>query len=161
MSNSNNSVSFLYSSIRVLVNNFEISSNEETPNDDIFQPMVNVIASSESNIYKVNIIAAIPEDSKLTPINEIENGISLDENRTIWLQYSGVESNNETLDCRVFNIVYKCDEPMDSDLKYNLSLISFEYNMEGAQSANAIVVYDVNLDPETSRGTITTVRKQN
>ncbi len=130
------------------------------------EPLVNIYASGKQEEYTVNILSQIPQ--KLNEINEenAKSGLFLNDTNTLLLNYSGVNTigtsvskENGMLLCRDFNIDYNCPEKKYS--AYDLYHIQFNYSLQPkyAQSVEAIIVHDKNLDPETDRGTVTTVRK--
>ncbi|GGX30304.1 hypothetical protein [Aquimarina muelleri] len=131
------------------------------------EPVVNIYKSINRKSYVVNIMSYIPLNPKSLSEIPLESGLYLDEEKKLFLSYTGVNNidtaitnskNNGTLLCRVFNIVYDHDNTVHDH--YNLYHIQFEYKLlaEKFQSVEGIIIHDINLDPETDRGTVTTVR---
>ncbi len=143
-------------------------SGETIPLQEISEsPLVHVsVVESEGNeTFDVTIIAFIP--AMLSFIEEPESAIEmpLDHNRnSIFLQYNGIfrlqtpiQTNQEdnALLCREFELLYKTS---DNNIYYDAYMFVINYGLmyKNMQKAEAIVVMDKNLDPETSRGTVTT-----
>ncbi|GAA4271037.1 hypothetical protein U6A24_03985 [Aquimarina gracilis] len=135
------------------------------------QPIANIYKSSISSDLKkyiVNIVAHLPENLQSLADLNLSSGLFLNEDKTIFFNYSGVskvttavdKSDNGVLLCREFNIEYDCEDEHEQIKNYNLYHIQFEYELlpKSFQSVEAIIVHDINEDPETDRGTVTTVR---
>lgn len=132
------------------------------------EPLVNIYEIDNKGIYTVNILSHVPQN--LNQINDIdvESGLFLNEDKTLVLNYGGIssietsvtnDSTNGKLPSRSFDIDYNCP---DKDYQnFDLYHIQFNYRMTSAnaQSAEAIIIHDVNLDPETDRGTVATIRR--
>ena len=132
------------------------------------EPLVTIYDNQNSNTYTVNLAVHIPED--LEPMDELDlsGGLFLDENKELFLSYNGVRNVDTsvyksqdagTLLCRDFAVEYDSKEQIVEN--YNLYFVQFDYKLLpiNFQSVEAIIVKLVDEDPETDRGTVTTVRK--
>ncbi len=131
------------------------------------EPIVNIYKGADPHPYIVNIMSYIPPNLNDIPEKDLNSGLFLSEDNTIFLSYTGVNMINTPITttenlgkilCRVFNILYDCEDQTPST--YDLYHIQFEYSLlaKNFQSVEGIIVHDINLDPETDRGTVTTVR---
>ncbi len=124
------------------------------------EPLANVIEMGDK--YHVNIFAYLPDN--LIDLEHVESAAKV--SNKIWLQYNGLANiptpipnqPSGTVLCRTFEVVF---ESQEEATKYpNLYRISFNYSVRAhSVNAEAIFVLSENLDPKTSRGTITTVRR--
>jgi hypothetical protein len=142
------------------------------------EPATTIYKTENEQVYRVNIMAHLPNN--LSPLerhsetcNYIESGkrqvptagIILDNNDEIFLNYNGVSNvltsvDKEVILCRDFRIEFDCNDPIIE--KFDLYSIQFEYKLlpKSFQSVEAVVVHLVNDDPETSRGTVVTLRDE-
>lgn len=131
-------------------------------------PLANVYNSRNSATYTINIFAHIPADFRT---KEVNNQPYLDllpkEDNKLFFSYNGVsvvktsinkQNQDNAILCRNFSIDY--DSSKAQPVKYNLYHVKLQYRIltNDGQSVEAIIVHDKNFDPETSRGTVTTVR---
>jgi len=132
------------------------------------EPLATIYKSQKKDTYTVNIVAHIPVSTKNLTETNLGSGLFLDKNKTLFLNYNGVNNidtsifkSDQTgiLLCRDFGIEYNSQDTIIED--YNLYHIQFDYNLfsESFQLVEAIIVRLINEDPETDRGTVTTVRK--
>lgn len=142
----------------------------ETPIPSDFrskQPIVNIYKNTtDQDIYVVNIVSYLPESLKALTDMDLNSGLILNKDATLFLSYTGVniiktsinKPDNGALLCREFNILYDFEDTYSEN--YNLYHIQFDYKLLSTnfQSVEAIIVHDINEDPETDRGTVTTVR---
>lgn len=132
-------------------------------------PLVSIEAVVDAdNMYKVTIMANIPVSSILTKISPkpddsfylpIPQSIS---DELVCFVYDGnseVPIGEKNLNCRWFRIDYDYVHMGDDNINYDEYLITFKYQLlTKTSSVDAIKVRVKNIDPELSRGTITTVR---
>jgi len=131
------------------------------------EPLVNIYKNQQiPGRYIVNILSHIPLEKFLNKITEPTNsGLYLNNTKTLHFGYGGVSliktdvntaKNEGDLLCRVFEIDYNSDR--NDFEEYDLYQIQIEYNLvtSNAQSAEAVIVHDINLDPESDRGTVVT-----
>jgi len=112
--------------------------------------------------YTVTILAYLPSGKVFNDVNEGKmNGVSLLGNK-IYLNYYGVtvatsldrNENRELSQCRDFRIEYNCEEGAK---EFDVFYLQFNYSLDrGTLSADAVLVREVNDDPDTDRGTRTT-----
>lgn len=131
------------------------------------EPLVTIYDNQNVNAYTVNIAVHVPEN--LEPLNDanLAGGLFLTENKDLYLSYNGVRNVDTSvfkfedgiLLCRDFAVEYDSKEQLVEN--YDLYYIQFDYKLLPLhfQSVEAIIVKLVNEDPETDRGTVTTVRK--
>ena len=131
-------------------------------------PLANVYNSRNSDTYTVNIIAHIPVDFKsIEGYKQPYLDLMPKEDNKLFFSYNGVsvvktsinkKNQENTILCRNFSIDY--DSSKAQSFKYNLYHIKLQYSIlkRDGQIVEAISVHDKNFDPETSRGTVTTVR---
>ncbi|UOB18327.1 hypothetical protein [Abyssalbus ytuae] len=133
-------------------------------------PMVSIHRIEKSlNTYRVNITTYLP--SNITPLTDswvkelnLNSGLFLDEKK-IYLSYKGVRKidtlitkaqSEQSIFCRRFDVEYYTTEKVDDHSLYH---IQFNYKLPpNSQLADAIIVINTNEDPETDRGTVTSVR---
>ncbi|WP_369048240.1 hypothetical protein [Tenacibaculum sp. UWU-22] len=156
----------------------------------ILEPVANIIEGDGYNQYWVNIFTNIPTPNSLIKIQpdssillpyrppEPENDIASEEKTkkkeieivdSVYLKYNGligiptwINSNrgNQRVYCRDFEVLFKAENNIED---FNLVRISFDYSLKNPDynvEAEAILVRNENIDPRTSRGTVTTVRKE-
>lgn len=135
----------------------------------IFDPLVSVKPTDEEDTFIMNIVACIPEAKSLQPTTDIQSTIALDTENKIHLKYNGLSriptdigttSYEGKVICRSFEIVYNCKD--SSPKNYEFYLIVVKYTLLDpmyAISAEAVILFDQNIDPELSRGTVTTAKK--
>ena len=128
------------------------------------EPIVNIYKGNNKKSLIVNVVSYIPVDLKPLTETPLNSGLFLNDDHSLFLNYSGVsniltEVDNGNMLCRVFNIVYD-NESWTTNDKYDAYHIQFEYKLlsNNFQSVEGIVVHDINIDPETDRGTVSTVR---
>ncbi len=137
-------------------------------------PLVNIQKVDHlSNSYRCCVTAFVPsnldsldnETQSMLPLSSSENLID-----KLFLKYNGIvkvvtgiDNNNgdgkseeqlTPISCRGFELVYSSSHT----LSYNVYYIVFDYTImeENAFHTDAIIIQDENIDPETSRGTVTT-----
>ncbi|WP_298547851.1 hypothetical protein [uncultured Aquimarina sp.] len=133
-------------------------------------PLANIYNSEDSGTYAVNIIIHIPVNFKTiqNPNQSSFELISKDLKNKIYFSYNGVSTieteistvtDSDIILCRNFGIDYETYNELEP-MTYDLFHIKIHYSIKEnyGQSVEAIIVHDNNLDPETSRGTVTTVR---
>lgn len=132
------------------------------------QPLANVYTDQEPNSYTVNILSYIPTTlENIAEINQPYLDLLPEDPAKLIFTYEGVNLIKTSINkpgednivlCRNFMIDYNSSQ--QDPVQYNLYLIKLTYNLvnDNAQSVEAIIVHDRNLDPETSRGTVTTTR---
>lgn len=131
------------------------------------QPLTNIYTNESDDGYIVNILAHMPTDLIELKADTISSGFYIDSNQKIYFNYNGItrirtsiENHNKGIIlCRDFNIEY--DSISNTPSVFDLYYFQIEYKIlsQDTQSVEAIIVQDKNLDPETTRGTVTTVRK--
>ncbi|AUP78596.1 hypothetical protein [Flavivirga eckloniae] len=129
----------------------------------ISEPTASVIEKS-NNEFNVNIFTHLPATLKV--IQSMNSAFKVNEN--IWVRYDGllnistpITSHPPGIPCRSFEVVYEAQEPNPS--VFILYKISFDYSIttpESGVEAEAIFVRNNDLDPRTSRGTVTTIRQE-
>lgn len=134
------------------------------------EPLATIYGSQKDDTYTVNIIAHIPVNlNKLNETN-VNSGLFLNKEKTLFLNYNGVcnidtsvqkQDGSGVLLCRDFNIEYDSNEPVVD--YYDIYQAQFDYKLadKNFQSVEAIIVKLINEDPETDRGTVTAVRTEN
>ncbi len=131
------------------------------PETSIPEPATNVIEKDDKNY--VNIFAYLP--NHLVEVEQVESAIEI--TKDIWLQFNGLvniptpipNAPSGTVLCRAFKVVFNSDVP-DPQPYPDLYRISFSYAVTAdSVNAEALFVQTENLDPETSRGTVTTIRR--
>lgn len=129
------------------------------------EPLVNIYASNKKGEYTVNILSHVPQKLNQIAQEKAKSGLFLNDDKTLLLNYSGVNTiatsvskEDGMLLCRDFNFDYDC--PDSAYENYDLYHTQFVYSLQtkNAQSVEAIIVHDVNLDPDEDRGTVSTVR---
>ena len=131
------------------------------------EPIINMYESDSRKSFVVNIVSCLPAKLKSLSKMVLHSGLFLDDDKNIFLGYAGVNNiktaistheNSGSTSCRVFNIIYDNKSLMND--YYDLYHIQFEYKLRAKnfQAVEAVIVYDINTDPETDRGTVTTVR---
>ncbi|GAA3630653.1 hypothetical protein [Flavivirga jejuensis] len=149
--------------------NFSNKLND-TPIKSVYtssEPLVSIYKTQTEGAYTVNIIARVPLSviSLQNSCTPLSSGLFLNNEKTLFLNYNGVSNistsvnkPNEILLCRTFSVVYDSETKVNED--YDLYHIQFNYSFlsKNFQSAEAIIVKLNNTDPETDRGTVTTVR---
>lgn len=147
------------------------------------EPLTTISKSSKcDHTYTVNIMAHIP--SELTSLKHLnlhsgfnlkvinakqlkEDDFNAKDDKMLFLNYNGIESintsikknqNNNSVICRSFNLIYDCENIIHKN--YDLYHIKFDYKLTttNQQSVEAVIVKLINEDPETSRGTVVTVK---
>ncbi len=143
----------------------------------IVEPLANIYEKKEDGEgigdYTVNILAYVAKEKHLEDLALSCSSFSVFKNEQgnnlLAIKYNGlvgvntwinVENSNNQVYCRDFEIVYDAKEKKNIN-KFDLYLISFDYTLTKTEninniSAEAIIVRDENLDPDTSRGTIST-----
>lgn len=135
-------------------------------------PLAEVPQQSLANIYPnpkgerhyiVNIISFLPLN--LDVLKNPSSGIFLNTEKTIFFNYNGVtdvktdiDTENGLVISRDFNIVYDSTETNPSEFDMYHIQLDYKIVSSSTQLVEAIVVHDKNLDPETDRGTVTTVK---
>ncbi|MDO5979399.1 hypothetical protein [Flavivirga spongiicola] len=139
-----------------------VTSEPINPDTSVPEPVSNIIEKGDK--YNVNIFVYLPDCLK--EITHLDSAIMV--TNKIWLQYNGLiniatpipnQPSGNVL-CRNFEVVFDSEE---EHLKGYLDLykISFNYSVDtNSIEAEAIFVQSEDVDPETSRGTITTIRKE-
>jgi hypothetical protein len=130
------------------------------------EPLATIYKGQQEGTYTVNIITHIPTLLKYLSGMNLGSGIFLNKEKDLFLNYNGVTNistsihNNDSgiILCRDFNIEYDCKDQVIEN--YDMYHVQFNYKLlsEKIQSVEAIIVKLINEDPETSRGTVTTVR---
>lgn len=141
------------------------------PIDNLYrskEPSVSIYKSENEGAFTVNIMAFLPTKLKELPEETLNSGLILEDTHkkpSLFLSYNGVvevgtsvDKGGDLLLCREFNVEYDSTEKMVE--QYHLYHIQFEYKLASVkfQSVEAIIVKLVNEDPETDRGTVSTVR---
>ena len=131
-------------------------------------PLANIYSSRDRDTYTVNVFAHIPTDfNTIEKHNQPLIDLLPKEKNKLFFSYNGVSvvktsiyklNEGDAILCRNFSIDY--DSSKDEPIKYNLYHIKLHYRIvkNDGQSVEAIIVHAKNFDPETSRGTVTTVR---
>jgi len=124
--------------------------------------MSDIVTTSLPNHYTVTVLAYLPSGKTFKKVDETKkNGVSLKE-EIIYLNYYGAtvvttvdrNGNRDLSLCRDFRIEYNCEEGAD---EFDVYYLQFNYALDaGALSVDSILVREVNDDPETDRGTVTT-----
>lgn len=113
-------------------------------------------------VFIPKMLAPFPKDqvtADLLPIKSTES-----EEAKIYLKYNGITQEATELTtilqnkilCRNFELLY---DAIEGQSDYHVYKIVFNYALadSSTMSANGIVMRDRNIDPETSRGTVTIV----
>jgi hypothetical protein len=131
-------------------------------------PLANIYSSRDRDTYTVNILSHIPVDfNTIKEHNQLHIDLLPKEKNKLFFSYNGVSvvktsiyklNEGDAILCRNFSIDY--DSSKEEPIKYDLYHIKLHYRIvkNDGQSVEAIIVHDKNFDPETSRGTVTTVR---
>ncbi|GAA3625675.1 hypothetical protein [Flavivirga jejuensis] len=126
-----------------------------------YDPLIKVENTLEENKYIVTVGSYIPYS--LDVVTMPSSSLEIIENY-IYIKYNGNTNVNTLIPttnpngkviCRDFNIVY---ESKPDSTKFCFYLITFEYTFvfQNALQVEAVIIRDENLDPETSRGTVST-----
>ena len=131
------------------------------------QPLTNIYTNKNDDGYIVNVLAHMPTDLTELKADSLYSGFYLDKHQKIYFNYNGIikihtsveNQNKGIILCRDFNIEY--DSISNVPEVFDMYYFQIEYKIlsQDTQSVEAIIVQDKNLDPETDRGTVTTVRK--
>jgi len=138
------------------------------PSEISKSPLVNVsvVESDKGKTFDLKIVAFIPAmlsyvDTK--PDSTIEMPLNNNGN-SIFLQYNGIfrlqtpiQTNQEdkALLCREFELLYEASD-MNTGYDVYMFVVNYELVFDNMQKAEAVIIRDRNIDPETSRGTVTT-----
>ncbi|MGH1385940.1 hypothetical protein [Kordia sp.] len=135
----------------------------------IFDPLVSVKPTDEEHTYLMNIVACIPEGTSLKSNTDIQSAIALSTENKVHLKYNGLSRTPTDITttnyegkviCRNFEIVYDCEDSTPSNYEFYLIVVKYTVlNAIYAINAEAVILFDQNVDPELSRGTVTTAKK--
>lgn len=140
------------------VGKFEISPN--------YNPLIKIENCFKEKSYTVTIGTYLPNE-----LNEIKESMCSSAfeviSKYLYIKYNGITNINteittknidEMVLCRDFDLIY--DSKISNSTKFCFYLIEFQYYFakKEAFGAEAIIVKDENLDPRTTRGTVTTPR---
>lgn len=135
----------------------------------VFDPLVSVTPTNEDNVFAMNIVACVPEAKTLKANKALQSTIALDVDSKIHLKYNGISripTNIGTTNfegkviCRNFEIVYDCQESTPTNYEFYLIVVKYSLlDPTHALNADAVFLFDQNMDPELSRGTVTTAKK--
>lgn len=135
----------------------------------IFDPLVSVKPTDEEHTYLMNIVACIPEGTSLKSNTDIQSAIALSTENKVHLKYNGLSRTPTDITttnyegkviCRSFEIVYDCEDSTPSNYEFYLIVVKYTVlNAIYAINAEAVILFDQNVDPELSRGTVTTAKK--
>ncbi|QMU65261.1 MAG: hypothetical protein GKR88_13810 [Flavobacteriaceae bacterium] len=156
----------------------------------ISEPVYNIIEGGTYNQYWVNIFTNIPNHELLIETSNLDSSVLLNygnfeseyntdnkESKTkkrsemaiLYLKYNGLvaistwinsDRDNKRVHCRSFEVLFNAKRNIQD---FNLVRTSFNYsvkNPNNSVNAEAILVRNENIDPRTSRGTVTTVRRE-
>jgi len=112
-------------------------------------PMVFAEDTAKNGIFKVRIMVYIPSAVESIPWVRIEH-----EGEPILIT---IEGGKEVL-ARSILVEYAYESTSTPPLDYNLWEILLEYSIDSMTSVNYILTRLRNLDPKTSRGTVTSVQ---
>ncbi len=127
-------------------------------------PLASITQAQSLDTYEVNIMQYVPTNLEDIPVHN-QSSFYLVADKLLFT-YNGVSIEETSIGeakitCRNFTIDY--DNRDDNPKEFNLYHTKLHYNITQSlgQSVEAIIVFGQNLDPETSRGTVTTVRDGN
>lgn len=135
----------------------------------VFDPLVSVKSSDEDNTFIMTIVACIPEAVSLKTNTTIQSSIVVDTESKVHLKYNGISRISTDIGttnfegkviCRNFEIVYDCEKSNPTNYEFYLIVAKYTLlNPLDAINAEAVILHDKNIDPELSRGTVTTAKK--
>lgn len=147
------------------------------------EPLVNIY-NNGNGTFTINVVAFLPDDIEKIDDKELDNSsFFIDRDKKIAFSYNGVSGvstgistthPNDAVFTREFQVIYKSEylnsfngnaihtasegkkDKSDKDPKFNAYHIKIIYGFISCnfQSAEAVIVKDKNLDPETTRGTV-------
>lgn len=128
-------------------------------------PVVNISKSQSLDTFEVNIMLYVP--TELWNITDRTQSsfymLTGEDEKKMLFSYNGVSIEKTSIGeqhvtCRNFSIDY--DNRQENPVNFDLYHTKLHYSIieNSGQTVEAIIVHGKNLDPETSRGTITTVR---
>lgn len=112
-------------------------------------PLVYAENTAEENTFRLRIIACIPSDITTPPDFIVE-----EDGNPVKVCIAG----GQTVMARSFIIEYD-DTSSRVEQEYTLWNIVVEYSLRGMDSVDYILTRVRNIDPKTSRGTVTTVQE--
>ncbi|OSY88667.1 hypothetical protein WH52_03035 [Tenacibaculum holothuriorum] len=126
-------------------------------------PLANIYKTSPTaDTYTVNIVSYVPTTLNIDNPPNPDEVISLDNNAGyLYLAYKGLQDvntpiNQGKVNCRTFWFEFDAN---DGATQFDLYQTQFVYSVGSeAGNAEAILVQERNDDPDTDRGTVTTVR---
>ncbi len=146
-----------------LLNHINYGNACSIPDYEIgFNPIIKV-ENIEKNKFIVSICNYLPEI--LFPIKDTPSSSFPIKESQIYIQYNGITSvqtqipttnPDSTIICRDFNLIYDSKEPNPESFCFHSIVFEYSFEETDALNAEAIIVKDENLDPETSRGTVST-----
>lgn len=124
---------------------FEIDLKESDPP---LAPLVFAENLPESNSFRLRIVAFVPSDITFPPSFVVVN-----DGNPIKVCIAG----GKEVQARSFCVVY--DDTASQSKLYTLWSIIVEYSLQDVPSVDYIITRVMNIDPKTSRGTVTTVQE--
>lgn len=112
-------------------------------------PLVFAENTAEQDTFRLRIIACIPSDITLPPTFLVE-----EDGNPVKVSIAG----GQTVSARSFIIEYD-DSTSTPEQQFTLWSIVVEYSLRGMASVDYILTRLRNIDPKTSRGTVTTVQE--
>lgn len=112
-------------------------------------PLVYADDTSDKESFKVRIVAFLPIEIEIIPTCKAKCGGNA-EKITI--------EGESTIVARSFLVEYNSRYPV-AFTHVNVWSISFDYSLNGEDPVDYIITHVQNMDPKTSRGTVTTVQR--
>jgi len=133
----------------VQINNKPVKMNGSSATDYPLPPLANLETTNDTNDYRLTIVVFIPTRFVGEPtLDVLENG----NRQPVRL------SDKEEIMARQFLITYELPSAEPTD-EFNVWHLTYNYTITDLTGIEYVLIKVKNLDPKTSRGTVTTVQE--